>query len=156
MTSVWAALQASDAGVWIGFSRWGYAVVATLHVLSIATLFCSVLTLDLRLMGLARSLDPHRLARLVVIVAATGLFCAAASGALLFVGRAATYAAYDLFRIKMALIAGAVAFIAFCHLRYGRVLDRATPRQRRFIGMISISLWVCVVVAGRMIAFVYG
>ena len=54
MVEFWAALQTSDIAVWVGFSRWGYAVVATVHVTSIAVLFGSILIFDLRLMGLGR------------------------------------------------------------------------------------------------------
>jgi hypothetical protein len=89
MTAVWSALQISDLAVWINFSRWVYAEIATAHVLSIAVLISSILMLDLRLIGFARWLDIEHLARLAVPVAGTALVCAIVSGGLLFIGRAA-------------------------------------------------------------------
>lgn len=105
MTAVWSALQTSDLAVWINLSRWVYAGIATAHVLAIAVLIGSILILDLRLVGFARRLDVAQLARLVVPVAGTALGCAVISGGLLFIGRAAQYAAFELFQLKIAIIA---------------------------------------------------
>jgi len=156
MGAFWTALQTTDLAVWINLSRWVYAAIATAHVLSIAALIGSILVLDLRLIGFARWLDPRHLARLVVPVAGTALCCAVASGALLFIGRAAEYAAFDTFRIKLALIAGAIGMTLLAHRRYGVWLQRAGDRGRVCIGLASIGLWVFVAVAGRMIAFIHG
>ena len=156
MTSFWAAIQATDIAVWINLSRWGYAAISTVHVLGIATLLGSMLVLDLRLLGLGRSVDPHRLAGFVVPVAATGLVIAILSGALMFSGRASEYAAFETFQVKMALLASAIALILVAHLRFGFRFDRATHRQQAAIGAISLVFWLCIAVSGRMIAFVHG
>tara|TARA_R110002126_G_scaffold16432_9_gene65634 strand:- start:12156 stop:12626 length:471 start_codon:yes stop_codon:yes gene_type:complete len=156
MTEIWSALQASDLAVWINYSRWAYAAVATVHVLAIGALIGSILTLDLRLMGVGRWLDPHQLARFVVPVAGTAFCFAIVSGVVLFIGRAGEYAAFGTFRIKIALIVVAVAMIAASHVRYGMRLERASDRQRFHLGLASILLWLGVAVSGRMIAFVHG
>ena len=156
MAAVWSVLQASDLAVWINLSRWVYAGLATAHVLGIAVLIGSILTLDLRLIGFAQWLDTTHLARLVVPVAGTALGCAIVSGGLLFIGRAAQYADFGLFQLKIALIAAALTATLAAHKRYGLCLERATARQRGRIGFASISLWLAVAVAGRMIAFVHG
>lgn len=156
MAEFWTALQTSDLAVWIGFSRWGYAAVATVHVASIAVLFGSILILDLRLLGVGRSIDHERLSRLVLPVSGAGLLCAIASGFLLFAGRAATYVAFELFQAKMALIVLGVAALAVAHVRFGLRLERATQGQRIGAGLISIVIWLSVLVSGRMIAFVHG
>lgn len=153
MTAVWSALQTSDLAVRINLSRWVYAGIATAHVLAIAVLIGSILILDLRLVGFARRLDVAQLARLV---AGTALGCAVISGGLLFIGRAAQYAAFDLFQLKIAMIAIALAMTLTVHKRYGLCLEKATARQRVRIGTASICLWCAVAVAGRMIAFVHG
>lgn len=156
MSGFWTALQTTDVAVWINLSRWGYAAATTTHVLSIAALIGSILVFDLRLVGFARWLDPQHLARLVLPVAGTALCGALLSGALLFMGRAAEYAAYDTFRIKLVLIAGALAMTLMAHLRYGIWLERADDRWRVFIGLASIALWVGTATCGRMIAFIHG
>lgn len=156
MSAVWSALQTSDLAAWINFSRWLYAAIATAHVLSIAVLIGSILTLDLRLVGFVRGIEVAHLARLIVPVAGTALGCAVVSGGLLFLGRAAEYAAFGTFQIKIALIVGALSMTAMVHRRYGWLLEAAGDRQCRRIGAASIALWLSVVVAGRMIAFVHG
>jgi len=156
MTAVWSALQTSELAVWINLSRWLYAGIATAHVLAIAVLIGSILILDLRLVGFARWLDTAQLARLIVPVAGTALGCALVSGCLLFIGRAAQYAGFGLFQLKIVLIAIALATTLTVHRRYGLRLERATARLRVRIGIASICLWLAVAVSGRMIAFVHG
>lgn len=155
MTAIWSALQSSDLAVWISFSRWAYAAVATAHVLSVAVVIGTVLTLDLRLMGLGRSVDPHQLAGLVVPIAGTALFCAALTGGALFAGRAAEYADFELFQIKMGMIVCAVTFVLAAHYRFGLRFERATVRQRIRIGTVSLTFWIAIGISGRMIAFVH-
>ncbi len=156
MADVWSTVQASDLATWINLSRWAYAVVATAHVLAIGVLIGSILTLDLRLIGLAEWIDPQLLARLVVPIAGTALCCAIVSGGLLFVGRAGEYAAFGTFQIKMALLATALAMTLAGHRRFGLRLQRANAHQRVRIGVASMSLWLGIAISGRMIAFIHG
>jgi hypothetical protein len=156
MAAIWSDLQSSDLAVWISFSRWAYAVVATAHVLSVAVLIGTILTLDLRLIGVGRSVDPRQLAGLVVPIAGTSLFCAALTGGLLFIGRAAEYAVLELFQIKMVMIACAVALSLAAHYKYGYCLERATVGQRVRTGICSLLFWIAIGISGRMIAFVHG
>lgn len=156
MTAFWTAIQTSDPAVWINFSRWLYAAISTAHVLSIATLIGSIVVLDLRLIGVARCIDAPQLARLVVPVAGIALCGAVASGVLLFIGRAAEYAFFETFQIKMALIVAALTMTLSVRRRYGLRFERADDRQRRWIGALSIALWVSVAIAGRMIAFMHS
>lgn len=156
MTELWSAVQASDVATWISHSRWGYAGIATTHVLAIGVLIGSILTLDLRLIGLARWLEPQSLARLVVPVAGAALALAMVSGGLLFVGRAGEYAAFATFRIKLALLVCALAVLCVAHWRYGLWLQRADARACVRVGVASMVLWCAVAVSGRMIAFVHG
>lgn len=156
MTAFWTAIQTSDLAVWINFSRWLYAAISTAHVLSIATLIGSILVLDLRLIGFARWLDPTQLARLVVPVAGIALCGAVASGVLLFIGRAAEYASFETFQIKMALLATALTMTFLARRRYGIRFERADDRQRLVIGSASIAIWLGVAIAGRMIAFAHS
>lgn len=156
MADFWAAVQATDLAVWINQSRWAYAAVSTAHVLSIGSLVGSILILDLRLIGFGRRIDPASLARLVVPVAGVALCGAIMSGILLFIGRAGEYADFGTFRIKIVLIVCTIAMTATAHVRYGVHLQRAGERDRLRLGLASITLWLCVLVAGRMIAFVHG
>ena len=152
MEAVLDALVASAPAQWLRFSRWGYAAVNTSHVLGIALLVGAILPLDLRLLGLWRSVAVDALARVLVPVAATGLLLAAATGAFLFITRAPEYAAIDLFLVKVALIAVGVVHALSLHLGSG--LRNASDARLRAAGAASLSIWLTALVCGRLLAFV--
>jgi hypothetical protein len=146
------ALVASAPAQWLRFSRWGYAAVNTTHVIGIALLVGAILPLDLRLLGVWRSVALAPLARVLVPVAATGLLLAMATGAFLFITRAPEYAALDLFLLKLALIATGGLHALILHL--GRGLENASSARLRTAGAVSLSIWLAALVCGRLLAFV--
>lgn len=153
MDGLLTALSQSDIAIYLRFSRWGYAAVNTAHVLGIALLVGSAVPLDLRLMGAWRRIAHRDLARVLVPVAGAGLAIAVITGFLLFSVRAGEYASLNVFRVKMALLAlGAVSAVS-AHLWFGRWLETASRRQLFRMGAVSLMCWLCVLVAGRMIAF---
>ena len=152
MEAVLDALVASAPAQWLRFSRWGYAAVNTTHVLGIALLVGAIVPLDLRLLGLWRSVALEPLARVLVPVAAAGLLVAVTTGVFLFITRADEYAALDLFLVKAALIAtGAVHALS---LQLGPGLAKASRARLRAAGATSLSIWVAALVCGRLLAFV--
>ena len=90
------------------------------------------------------------LERLLLPVAISGLILAALAGLLLFATDARAYAASPLFQTKLVLIllglANAVAL---------RKLDwRHVPSRRAALaGIASISLWLSVIVCGRLLGY---
>jgi hypothetical protein len=149
-----SALAATEVASLLRKSRWGYAAVSTAHVLGIAMLVGAILPLDLRLLGLWRTLGREALVRVLAPCAAAGLLLAAASGALLFSVRAPEYARNPAFLIKLSLVAAGAASALLHHLRHGAELRTASPRQLRMAGAISILCWLGALVSGRLIAFV--
>ena len=152
MEAVLDTLVASAPAQWLRFSRWGYAAVNTSHLLGIALLVGAILPLDLRLLGLWRSVALELLARVLVPVAATGLLLAITTGAFLFITRANEYAAIDLFLAKLALIATGAVHALSVHLGSG--LANTSRVRRRAAGAVSLSIWVAVLICGRLLAFV--
>jgi len=153
MDGLLTALSQSDVATYLRFSRWAYAAVNTTHVLGIALLVGASIPLDLRLMGAWRGVSHYDLARVLVPVALAGLAIAMASGFLLFSVRAGEYASLDVFWVKMTLLVlGALAAL-LAHLRFGRWLETANPRQLFRIGAVSMICWLGALMAGRMIAF---
>ena len=152
MDAVLDALVASAPAQWLRFSRWGYAALNATHVFGIALLVGAILPLDLRLLGLWRSVALEPLARVLVPVAATGLLLAMVTGAFLFITRASEYAAIDLFFVKLALIATGVVHALSLHLGSG--LQNASRARLRAAGAASLSIWVAALVCGRLLAFV--
>jgi hypothetical protein len=140
-------------------SRWTYAVVNASHIVGIALLFGAIVPLDLRLIGLWRSVSIRALARILVPVAVSGLVLAIAAGLLLFSIRTVQYAGTTLFQIKLVLIVCGIANALL--LRTAKQWETATahvdeppPPRLRIAGLLSIGLWLSVIVCGRMLAFV--
>jgi hypothetical protein len=152
------ALQDLPFVVELRNSRWSYALVNASHIVGIALLFGAIVPLDLRLIGCWRSVSIRALARVLVPVAAAGLVLAICAGALLFSIRAVQYAGTTLFQVKLALIVCGVANALL--LRQAEqweasagVTDAAPPLRLRVAGALSISLWLAVIVCGRMLGF---
>jgi hypothetical protein len=146
------ALVASAPAQWLRFSRWGYAALNTTHVVGIALLVGAILPLDLRLIGLWRSVPLEPLARVLVSVAASGLVLAITTGAFLFITRATEYAVIELFLVKVALIGAAAVHALSLHLGAG--LRHRSPARLRAAGAASLALWLAALVCGRLLAFV--
>lgn len=153
--SVEAAAQALEGlalAEWLRMSRWGYAAVSALHVFGIALLVGAIVPLNLRLLGLWRSMDIAALYPVLARVAGTGLVLAAASGFLLFSARAAEYAALDLFAVKLALIGGGATHALVLHL--GAHFPTVSRPRQVASGVISLLVWPAALVCGRLLAFV--
>jgi hypothetical protein len=154
-----AALQDWAPAAWLRHARWTYAAVNAAHIAGIALLFGSIVALDLRLIGWRRSIPIRDLARVLLPVAVAGFCLAVTAGFFLFSVRAAEYAGLKLFWLKLALIGCALANAWLLH-RAAQweaaqvVVGVAPPRRLRLAGALSISLWLSVIVCGRMLAFI--
>lgn len=134
-------------------SFFAYPVVNALHIISIGTLWSSVLLMDLRILGAFPELPFKPFTRLLRRVALIAFGGAVLTGFSLFAIKATEYAAMPVFLVKMALILLAAAnFLLFLRLRgkEGRMED---SRRTRIPAVLSILLWSGVVLAGRLIGF---
>lgn len=153
MEALAAAVEGLALAEWLRFSRWGYAAVNALHILGIALLVGAIVPLDLRLLGLWRSVELAPLYRMLSRIAAAGLLLAIASGALLFSVRATEYADGALFRAKITLVILGVVHALALHRSAG-FPDDASRARRRLAGATSLLLWPVVLVCGRMLGYV--
>ena len=134
----------------MGASVWAFAVVELFHLLALAMFGGTVLILNLRLLGLrlqrrpvaevARELSPYSLASLGVLIF---------SGALLVIDGPLRYYGNSAFRLKMLLLAVAIACSFTLHRRAVRAETRA-----RVAAVLSLLLWLSVGLAGRAIGFI--
>ena len=147
-----AALEGFALAEWLRYSRWVYASVSATHLLGISLLIGSAVVLDLRLLGLGRSIDLGQFYRVVAPVSAIGLGVAIASGMLLFIVRASEYVLLELFFLKMLLVATGAAIAAWIH--FGLDIEGMSRARRRLIASLSLLIWISVLVCGRMLAFV--
>jgi hypothetical protein len=138
---------------------WTYAVVNLSHILGVATLFGSVLVLDLRLLGCWRRIPIFTLASATTPVATIGFGIAALTGTALLATKATDYLNNPFFDIKFPAIALGLINVLILNLspawraRGTRELSRAENRQLAVMGGISIACWLTAVSAGRMIGY---
>lgn len=128
-------------------SFFAYPIVNGLHVLAIGALVTAVLLMDLRVVGVIRSIEEWPFVRLLRRVALSAFGVAMLTGALMFAVRATEYAGMPLFWIKMGLIGLAgLNFLAFSLLRQ--------PAGKRVLACVSMLLWPTVLLVGRFLGFV--
>ena len=138
---------------------WWFPLAECLHVLSIATVFGSILMMDLRLVGLAsRDSAVTKLAEEVLPYTWVAFACAVITGTIMFIGRAQDYWHNPQFELKFLFLALAAANMLFFHFgAFRRIADwddaLPPPPAARLAGALSISLWIIVVFFGRWIGF---
>jgi hypothetical protein len=138
---------------------WTYGVVNLIHILSVATLFGSILILDLRLLGLWRKVNLAALSTPVVPMAGIGFVLAALTGIGLLATKATEYDGNPFFYTKFPAIALGVLNVALLSAlpawkqHRTRELTQAEQSKLAIYGGVSLACWLTAVVAGRMIAY---
>ena len=153
MESLLAALEGTTLAQALRASRWGYAALNAAHIFAIALLVGSVVPLNLRLLGVWRSISREAVVRVLAPVAASGLALALLTGPLLFAVRAREYSGVGFLQLKLVLIAvGVLSTLALC--RTHGFLLRDAPRARLAgHAVLSTVCWLGALVCGRLIAF---
>jgi hypothetical protein len=139
-------------------SEWMFPTIETVHVLALVLVVGSIITVDLRLLGLANRDRPFsQMAREMLPWTWSAFVVAAIAGALMFTSKALIYFGNIPFRIKMVCLLLAGANMLLFHWLGSRHLaswDASTPPPRaRIAGAVSILLWTTIVAAGRWIGF---
>ncbi|WP_260703294.1 DUF6644 family protein [Edaphobacter flagellatus] len=156
MHSWFVALAHSSLGQFMQNSKWGFALVETVHLIALAILGGSVLILDLRLLGvlfkresapaIGRDLGRLLLGSLVLLIV---------SGVAMLSEEALKCYYNPAFRWKMALLAAAVVFYFTLHRRAViRTGDGPPTFSTRAAAIVSLALWLGVGVAGRAIGLI--
>src|SRR5215471_14753264 len=142
-----------------GSGVWTYGLVNLGHILGVATLFGAALVLDLRLLGLWRTVPLPSIAGPTVPVATTGFTIAALTGVALLATKATEYQGNPFLLIKFPAIAIGLINVAVvtsrpAWKRMGR--GDPSPRDRRTLaigGAVSLAAWLTAIGAGRMIGY---
>jgi hypothetical protein len=145
-----------------GYVRWmlsslvAYPFMLTVHALGLALTVGVILALDLRLLGLYRTIPLTTLDRLLGI-AWVGIGLNAFTGVSIFMTEATRYITNVPFLVKMVFVVlGAVSLAAMQRLlrRNASSLeaDQVPPHGRGW-ALGSIFFWVMAVVTGRLIAY---
>jgi hypothetical protein len=129
------------------------------HVLALSVVIGSIAIVDLRLLGVAsRDRGVAQTTAAVLPVTWTAFVLAVTTGGLLFSSNATVYAHNFYFQVKMALIALAGINMAVFHLFLNRGVEAwhtpaLTPLRARFVGGLSLCLWIAIAAFGRWIGF---
>jgi hypothetical protein len=138
---------------------WFVPTVQTLHILSIAVVVTTLGMLDFRLLRLTRSGPPlEKMAGNFIPWTWGALGVLLVSGILLIITEPNRELMNDAFRLKMLMV---VALVALTFVFQTATIREpgywsASPARRRLggvLGIASLVLCVCIVVAGRFIAY---
>lgn len=149
-----AALEGSPLGAAMRGSRGWYPVVNVAHLAGLVLLIGAIGVVDLRILGLGRTVPLAALSRMLTPLAIVGLALLTLSGFLLFSADATPLARSPVFRLKMALAALAlINALAFRQWFGDFASGREPPPMARAMAVASIGLWLTVGALGRLIAY---
>ena len=140
------SLESSGLAQALRTSRWAYPLLNIGHLLGVALLFGAIVPLDLRALGMWRSVSPAALSQVLVPVAALGFATAVTTGLVLFSVRASDYAGTVLFWTKMGLVlVGGANALLFAR----RGLSPGPA-------LLSLSGWAAAIACGRLLGYLTG
>jgi hypothetical protein len=155
-------LQATALSQVIQSNGWIIPTLQTIHILSIGLVIASVLLIDLRIFGLVSRRQPaSAVAARFLPTIWWPLPVLLATGSLLIIAEPARSLENPSFQLKMALLIAAILVT----LAYQRPLRRdagyweETSLRRgsaRLLALVSASLWIGIILAGRWIAYTQG
>ena len=162
--------HASNAPVWLAWleatrlaaamreSLWLYPIVEIVHIVGFVVLVGAAVMFDLRLLGVSPALPASLMARHHLPWARAALLLVVPSGFLMFAAHATEFAANPAFRVKLILLALAgLNALAFHRGAFRSVAGweshHAVPGSARAAAVVSLVLWIGVIAAGRLLAY---
>jgi hypothetical protein len=149
-------MEHSTLGELLRTSSWLYPAANVTHVVMMGLLVGTIVALDLRLLGLARRLDPLALDRYLTRFVYVALPLLLLSGIGLFAADATFAIANPAFWVKMGLLALALINAVLFNLLWRPFLahwDIAAPLPARLQAGLSLLLWPSVAICGRLLAY---
>ena len=153
---VW--LQNTAVGTAVRTSLWLFPTIESFHIVGLALLIGAVARLDARLLGIHPRSSVTEVAQSVMPWVWGGFALAVITGSFLFSSEAEGLYSNRAFRLKMLMLLLLGVNTAVYELIIRRNIsswdaDSATPAAARITAVVSLTLWVGVVVAGRWIAY---
>src|SRR5690554_3692913 len=153
---VW--LESTPIADAITTSVWMYATFETIHYIGLAMLVGSIMLIDLRLLGVARSLPLPSMLGLLPWVWA-GFLINVMTGTLMFIYGATSFGTKWMFILKMVLMAAAginalVFTVAVARSGGQWLTAERTPGAIKAVATLSLVLWLGVMTSGRWMAYV--
>jgi hypothetical protein len=153
----WAqTLQDSGFAAAVRGGAYLYPFVNVAHILAVGLIVGSILALDFRILGFARSVSVQGASQLLTPFAVAGFLIAVPSGFALFASDAVSLSQNNLMWAKLALILIGVAnALLFRKLWNARLADweRNAATLAKSQAVLSIAIWLLVPSLGRLIAY---
>jgi hypothetical protein len=152
------AIEASGLGQAMRQSLWLYPIVEIVHLVGLALLFGSIVVLDLRLLGLSKSISVRKITAHVLPWTAASFLLIVPSGLAMFVAHASDFIGSPVFVLKMGLIFAAGINAAVLHAGAFRTVSAwdagaMPPPAVRLAAGLSLLLWISVIACGRLLAY---
>jgi len=150
-------LEGTLVSQFMNWSWWAWPVAECLHFTGLTLLFGTVGLFDLRVLGFVRELPPALLHRLVPWGVA-GCILSAVTGSLFITGIPGMYLGNPAFWTKVALLAAGGLNVLTYYLTVGRQVaelrgGESAPPLAKVLAATSLTLWIAVLIAGRLIGF---
>jgi len=154
-----AAIERLPLAVAMRHEMWLYPAVEIVHIIGFVTLVGSIIVLDMRLLGLSKTLPVRALARHVLPWSFGALLLIVPSGLLMFIAHAGDFVANTAFIVKMSLLFCAAINAAVFHagvFRGAASWDSglAVPVRAKLHALLSLLIWIGVLACGRLLAYV--
>lgn len=152
-------LEATRVALLVRESLYGFQILVAIHILGLTVSVGTLVWFDLRLLGVSMTGYPvSTVYRRLMPLMLSGFAVMFVTGVLLFVGFATKAYGNVYFRLKIAamLVAGLNA------LFFHRITERRIalwdsnirpPLPARLAGLVSMTVWSSVIVAGRMMSY---
>jgi Family of unknown function (DUF6644) len=139
-------------------SLWLYPIVEIVHIVGFVVLVGAAVMFDLRLLGVSPGLRASAMAQHHLPWSRVALALVVPSGVLMFMAHATEFAANPAFRMKLILLAAAGLNALVFHRGAFRSVTAweahaPVPGRARAAAIVSLLLWVGVISAGRLIAY---
>jgi hypothetical protein len=162
LTAFADAVQQTGISTWMRGSLAALPVIEAIHVMAIATVYGTILIVDLRLLGLRDTARPFsRVFGEMMRWTWIAFVLAVITGSLLFIPNAPTYVRNTAFGLKMVALVCAGLNVAVFELTIRRTValwdtGPNIPKGARIAGAVSILIWTAVIILGRWIGFTKG
>ena len=153
--AILAWFEHSRLGVATRDVPWLFPTFETLHFVGLCTLIGAMLIVDLRLLGRFRDVAPAAVLNLTHLAAA-GLAINLVSGIGFFTSDPFNYWSNPAFQLKALLLIFALANVALFEVGARKQIlalgvGRDTPLVAKVIGGASLTLWLAILVLGRLL-----
>jgi len=138
-------------------THWAWPICETLHFFGLSLLIGAIGTFDLRLIGIGKRIPIAALHR-VIPWGISGYVLNMATGAMFLMAEPDQYIYNPSFHFKILfmMVAG-LNVLAFYSVVFWKVRilppGVSTPLSAKLIGVVSLSMWIGVIIAGRLLTF---